>query len=146
MKKSGWMKTVLWVIAISAWVFLIVVGVQFLLGLMVARILPSEVLDSPVTTAIFSVISYALALVIIMLLPPIIFKKKFTKPSRKSLGLFGLPTWTDIGLAPVGYVVSVLLATGLTALFKFLPWFDASEAQDVGYSLYMVGLKEVWRL
>ena len=92
-------------------------------------------------TTVFSVISYVLALVIIIFLPPIVFKKKITKPSRKSLGLSGLPTWTDIGLAPVGYVVSIILATGLTWVFKFLPWFNANEAQELGYSSYMVGFE-----
>ncbi len=138
MKNKGWLK-VWWVLAISAYVFAVVVGVQFLLGLLLTWLAPAEVLSSPVTNTIFSVISYALALVIIIILPPKIFKNKIEKPSRESLGLKGLPTWTDIGLAPVGYVVSIVLATGLTALFKFLPWFNASEAQDLGYSPYMMG-------
>ena len=139
MKNKGWPKTTLWVIAISAFVFAVVVGVQFLLGLILAHTLPAEAFDSPVTNTVFSVISYILAIIIIIILPPIVFKNKLAEPSRESLGLKGLPTWTDIGLAPVGYVVSIILATGLTALFKLLPWFNASEAQDLGYSPYLMG-------
>lgn len=139
MKNHGWLKTTLWVVAISAYVFAVVAGVQFLLSLLLVHILPVEAFDSPVTNTVFSVVSYLLAIMIIIVLPPRIFKNKLTKPSRESLGLKGLPTWTDIGLAPVGYVVSILLATGLTALFKFFPWFNAAETQDLGYSPYIMG-------
>ncbi len=141
MKNNGWLKKVLWVVAISAYVFVVVVGIQFLLGLLLARLAPVEVLESPITNTVFSVISYILAILIIIVLPPRIFKNKLARPSRESLGLRGLPTWTDIGLAPIGYVVSVLLATGLTALFNLMPWFNANESQDLGYSLYMMGFE-----
>lgn len=144
MKNKGgqtWQKTALYVIAIASFVFAIVVGVQFLIGLPLAWWAPREVLDSPITNTLFSIISYCLAIVLIIWLPPKILKKKISASSRESLGLSGLPTWTDIGLAPIGYIVSVLIAMGITAIFNLMPWFNANEAQDLGYSPYMVGVE-----
>lgn len=129
------------VVGISAFVFTVVVGVQFLLGIPLTKLAPAEVLSSPITNTIFSTVSYLLAMFLIIWLPPRIFKKKIARSSRKSLGLTGLPTWTDIGLAPIGYVASVLIAMGLTALFNLMPWFNANEAQDLGFSPYMMGFE-----
>jgi len=95
-----------------------------------------------ILATLISILSYAIAIILLIWLPPKIFKK--IKPaSRESLGLSGLPTWTDIGLSPVGYVVSILLAMGLTAVFNLFPWFNANEAQNLGYSPYMMGGERV---
>lgn len=95
-----------------------------------------------ILATLISILSYAIAIILLIWLPPKIFKK--IKPaSRESLGLSGLPTWTDIGLSPVGYVVSILLAMGLTAVFNLFPWFNANEAQNLGYSPYMIGGERV---
>ena len=135
------MKKVLWVVAISAFVFTAVLGVQLLLGLIISPFISADVMAMPAVSVLFSIISYGLALLMIIYLPPKIFKKKLAKSSRESLGLRGLPTWTDIGLAPVGYIATIVLAAGVTALFNLMPWFDANEVQDLGYSHYMVGFE-----
>lgn len=135
------MKKVLWVVAISAFVFTAVLGVQLLLGLIISPFISADVMAIPAVSVLFSIISYGLALLMIIYLPPKIFKKKLAKSSRESLGLRGLPTWTDIGLAPVGYIATIVLAAGVTALFNLMPWFDANEVQDLGYSHYMVGFE-----
>ncbi|MBR3269769.1 CPBP family intramembrane metalloprotease [Candidatus Saccharibacteria bacterium] len=129
------------VVGVSAFVFAVVVGVEFLISLPMALWMPKDILESPITNTIYTIISYILAIIFIIYLPPKIFKKKISPSSRESLGLSGLPTWTDIGLAPVGYVVSILIAMGLTALFNLIPWFDANQAQELGYSIYMTGVE-----
>ena len=63
--------------------------------------------------------------------------------SRDDLGLRGTPTWTDIGLAPVGFIISTLLAAGLVAVFNIFPWFDAGQTQEVGFSVYLAGIDRV---
>lgn len=133
------MKKTFFAIAIAAWTALVVVGVQLLLGLILSQILPKEALASTILNVAFSVISGLIALALIIFVPSLIFKNKITKPARDSLGLRGLPTWTDLGLAPIGYVVSIVVATGITALFRLLPWFNASEAQNLGLDYYMTG-------
>lgn len=54
--------------------------------------------------------------------------------SRTALGLSGLPTWTDIGLAPIGYIASLILGSLLVAFFSVFEWFNVGEAQDVGFN------------
>lgn len=135
--------TVLYVLGLSAFVFAAVVGVEFLISLFISFVLVNvisvETLTTPLSNSIFSVISYGLSLLVVVVLPPLLFKDKIAKISRERLGLRGLPTWTDVGLAPVGYIVSILIASGLTAVFNLVSWFNASEAQDLGYSYYMQG-------
>ena len=90
-----------------------------------------------------------MALLLIILVPKALMKK-WKKPSCNekdegaksfwtALGLKDWPTWTDIGLAPVGFFVYLLLAAGLTALFSLFPWFNAEEVQEVGFSFYITG-------
>lgn len=141
--KNPWWMTVLYVLGLSAFVFAAVVGVQFLLSLIISflftKIISIEALTTPLANSVFSVISYGLSLLIVIVLPPLIFKDKITKVTREKLGFRGLPTWTDVGLAPIGYIASTLIAAGLMALFNLTNWFNAEEAQDLGYSPYMQG-------
>ena len=143
MKNKGWIK--FWyVVGISAWVFIVVLGIQFLLGFLVTKMLPANLLTLSITNMLFSTISYILAFLILVFLTPRIIQliKKQKKPhfaSREELGLRDLPTWTDIVLAPAGYIASVGLAYGLTLLFSLMPWFNANETQELGYNQYMVG-------
>ena len=53
--------------------------------------------------------------------------------NREELGLKGTPTWIDIGLAPVGFILYFLLATLLVGIFSRFDWFDVTETQNVGY-------------
>lgn len=135
------MKKALWVVAVSAFTLTMVFGVQLLLGLLLPLIFTPETLKSPAINIAFSILSYGLVILLTIYLPPRIFKKKIPKPSRESLGLRGLPSWTDIGLAPIGYIATIALAAVITALFNLMPWFNANEAQELGYSHYMVGFE-----
>lgn len=139
--QKKWWQTVLWVLALSAFVFASVIGVQLVLGIIVRFFISQETLESPIVNVFFSVISYALATALVIYVPPKVLKGKVKKSSRDSLGLRGLPTWTDLGLAPIGYIASIVIAAGLTALFGLFTWFNASEAQDLGYSYYMAGVE-----
>ena len=138
---KGLAQKIFYVIAILAWTFVGLIGAEFLVALIASLFLPYNVLVSPITNTIISIIAYLVAIGLLIYLPPVIFKDKFAKPTRERLGLMGLPTWTDIGLAIVGYVVTILLAAGLTVLFENFPWFNGSEAQDLGYNFYMQGFE-----
>lgn len=130
------------VLSLTIWVGACVIVSQYLVGLPMVGILGLETMSKPVPTAIFSALSYIVALIIIVGVPAIINRK--TKDcDRKLLGLQGLPTWTDIGLAPVGYIVYILIAGVLMWLFSLLPWFDATEAQEVGFSYLVSGFDRV---
>lgn len=138
-QKQGW-KTFFEVVLMMGWAMLILIGTQLLLGFLASRIFPLEALYSTFGNVIFSVVSYLLAIFLIIWTPNKIPKvRDFAKSTRERLGLKGLPTWTDIGLAPVGYIVTIVLTMGLTAIFSSFEWFNASEAQNLGYNFYMQG-------
>lgn len=122
------------VILMCIWIFASVVAAQFAIGWLMILILGKAAMSQPVWTAVYSALSYVIAMILIILVP-----KRWLKISRNELGLTGFPTWTDIGLAPVAFIAATLLAAGLVALFNLFPWFDANQAQETGFSIYMSG-------
>ena len=144
-------------ILLLVWVAAVVIVAQLVVGNVMLGILGKDTFLQPVPTAIYSALSYIIALAVILFVTPkISIKLKRRKErentkgkispkimGREDLGLRGWPTWTDIGLAPVGFIVSLILAMGLVALFSLFPWFDAEQAQDVGFNTYVVGLDRI---
>lgn len=159
-KKQVW-RIVLKVLLLLIWVAAAVIVAQLIVGYLMLWILGRETFAQPVPTAIYSALSYILALLWIIFVTPKITVKfknkkelndnkrkldsKFSSKAmgRDDLGLHGTPTWTDIGLAPVGFILSTLLAAGLVAIFNLFPWFDAGQAQEIGFSVYLTGLDRV---
>lgn len=126
---------------------------QYVIGYLMVWIVGAEAMEKPVMTGVFSALSYLLTLVMVLAVPLSKSHKqkkakktgkwKWVNSDRKTLGLSGWPTWTDIGLAPVGFLVYCLLAAGLIALFSLFPWFNAEEAQEIGFSYYVNGFDRV---
>ncbi len=86
----------------------------------------------------YSAVSYLLSFLIIVFVPTIF--KKHKKNLRADLGLLGLPTWSDLGLAPVAFIIYMIFAGLITNLFVYIfPWFDATETQQIGYSRFLTG-------
>lgn len=77
---------------------------------------------------------------IVKILPK--FNPKF-KTSREELGLAGLPTWTDVLLAPIAFVATLIISIVAIALFSLLPFFDANQAQSLGVSGVLVGFERI---
>lgn len=120
---------------------------QLAVGYAMVFMLGAETFNTPVCTAIYSAISYILALLIIVFLP-VLFRKIRTKKTKdtkelsfwQEVGLIGWPTWTDIGLSVAGFIIYLIAAAILTALFSLFPWFNAGEAQELGFSVYAGGV------
>lgn len=143
------------IVLMCLWVAVSVIAVQFVVGYLMILILGKTTFSYPVWTAVYSAISYVLAMALVILVPPrVTVKWKIenqkigkrnidkavpSKVSRDELGLRDWPTWTDVGLGPVGFIVATLFAAGLVGLFSLFPWFNAEEVQDVGFSVYMSG-------
>ena len=159
-QKQGW-KLAFKVLLLLIWVAAAVIVAQLVVGYLMLWILGRETFLQPVPTAIYSALSYILALVwILFVTPKITVKLKIENETkngkrllngklapkvtnREDLGLKGLPTWTDIGLAPVGFIIATLLAAGLVAIFNIFPWFDAEQVQEVGFSIYLSGFEKI---
>lgn len=89
--------------------------------------------------ALYLLFNYSLAVFFIIFLPAKILKYKINKTE---LGINKYPTYIDIGLAPVAFVVYYILSTLIMKVFTLFSWFDIEEAQDVGFSFaYGVGDK-----
>ncbi len=149
--KLPWWKFALKIFAMLIWVAASTIVSQLIIGRLMVLIMGVENFSQPVPMAIYSALSYVLTMFMVILVPPIVIsirksktdKKRVTidkKAAREEMGLKDFPTWTDIGLAPVGFIVYLLVAGGLTALFGLFPWFNASEAQDVGFNYYITGM------
>jgi len=158
--QQGW-KLALKILLMLVWVGASVIVSQLFVGYLMLWILGQETFLQPVPTAIYSALSYVVAMLLVIFVPPkvsvawkIVNEKKDGKKtingkaapraaSRELLGLKGWPTWTDIGLAPVGFIVYLMLAAAVTALFMIFPWFDAEQAQSVGFETYIAGFDRV---
>ena len=157
-KKRGWMLAIE-ISVILVWVLVAIIASQLIVGYPMLWLVGEEAFDTPVVTTVYSALSYILALVLVIFVSPRLSAKVRTlsggidksksdetpKPStRKELGLSGWPTWTDIGLAPVGFIAQFVLAALLVGLFTLLfPWFDVEQTQDVGYSVLNSGVDRV---
>ena len=144
-------KTFFIVLAMLLWVYASITASEYVIGFVMMMLLGAEAFSQPVVMAVYSALSYVMAMLLIVLLPTRIMTKAKSQKKMdvsqgkrlidwKTLGLHKWPTWTDIGLAPVGFAVYLLLANGLIALFGLFPWFNAGEAQNVGFSYYVTGV------
>ena len=134
-------KKILVTVLMLLFVFGVSIGIQYLFAYIGLWIFGRPAMVSSVGTAVFYAVCYSATLVIVIFLPKILYDK--WKTNRDQIGLNGLPTWTDIGLAPLGYIATIILAHVVTAIFSFFPWFDANQAQQTGFSDYLVDWERV---
>ncbi len=139
-KRQGWM-LFFSTVGMLAWTAASTIASQLVVGYLLLFILGEEKFEEPAIVAVYSALSYTLTLILVLFVPPAI-SKKWKKGSKKlldkeELGLNGWPTWTDIMLSPVAYVIYLILAAAVVGIFSSFSWFDAEQAQDVGYSVMM---------
>jgi membrane protease YdiL (CAAX protease family) len=119
-------------LGLAAWIGLVLFAVQYAIAFLLVKILPEDSLTSNVTNAVYQVIVYAAALFVAVFVPWKVLKYKTT---RDEIGMRGLPTWTDILLAPIGFAVSLFAAGALTLTMKaLLPDVNWEQVQEVGYN------------
>jgi len=125
-------------LVVPAWVFvafyasqLIVVGVLYLLNWFHIPLVES-VSNAVFQTAISAII-YVLTIVIVVGLP---FAIRRYETTLEQMGLTRLPSWADIGLAPLTYIVYAILVAIVMAAVVQIPGFPADQAQDVGFKTF----------
>ena len=138
--------TILFIIALLVWTTASILVSQFAVVLLLYFLLGKETLSTPVWTTVANFFVYALALFLIIFVPPRLFRKhkkplnETWKTSREELGAKGFPTWIDIGLAPLGLFLALIAASILlSGLSKIFPGLNLTEAQDVGYKFLASG-------
>ena len=126
--------TWVWAFALTLWV-----GVTFFVAQMVVFGIVSWLIrqfqwgvNLTVAETVCMVFSYVLALVAMIIVPKKLFSMKVT---RDSLGLRGMPTWADILLSPIGYILSLIASIAVMMIIKVIaPGINWNEAQDVGFN------------
>lgn len=131
-RRSQWwaiVKYPLFVIAsffASAFIIGVVLQIISVLGISFGRYGTGPVFNTITATSV-----YLVAFAIIFGAPYVI---KRSKISRKTLGLTRLMSWTDIGLAPLGFVAYAILSTIAVAIVAAIfTGFSADQLQDVGF-------------
>lgn len=123
---------------LPAWVFtafiasqLIVVAVLYVLNWF--HISLSSVVSDSVFQTLVSAVIYAVTIAIVIGVPLTVKRYQTT---LAQLGLTRLPTWADIGLSPLAYIVYALIVAVVVAVVSQIPGFPADQAQDVGFKTF----------
>ena len=151
-------RVICWVIAAMLWIVASIIVAQYIVGFLMIMIIGQEDFLNPLPTAIFSALSYILAFLMIILLPPLFAKLFENRPnhtkenkgkiktrfvSMRTLGIDKWVTWTDIGLSIGGIVVYFILAAILLSIFSIFPWFNAEQAQNIGFNTNLYGFERM---
>ena len=158
-------QTIWYVIFLLLWTVVAIIASQFLIAYPMAWLLGDASLQ-PLWTAVYNALVYLLTLVLVILVPPRLYQlyqrhrsakpatsgqtaaKTSTAPvatpnpfatNRTELGFKHLPTFIDLGLAPIGYIVHLVLATALTSLMSLFTWFNPDQVQDTGFNYFITG-------
>ena len=118
----------LWVLIAFGAAQIIVVGVVSILRSL--GILLTEINQALLNTCIAAIV-YLLTLSIALGVPWLVKKYRTTK---EDLGLAKDLSWLDIGLAPAGLVIYLLISSLLVYAASFVPGFNADQLQDTGFT------------
>lgn len=118
----------LWVLggfAISA------IATKLLVELLVVIGIPLVSINQAIFSLVVSVVVYSLTLGCVMGLPYLIKKQPVT---LSLLGLTRLPSWKDLGLAPLGFVMYFIATTVvMITVSQLVPSLNLDEVQNVGF-------------
>ena len=130
-RRTPWWRIALWWLGLAVWVGVAVIASELLVGKILVLILPADLLKSNVVTTVYNFLGYAASMIVTIGVPWWLLKKKTT---RDELGLRGLPTWTDLLLAPAGFIVTLILGAILTlVMMAILPQINWQQTQNVGF-------------
>jgi membrane protease YdiL (CAAX protease family) len=87
--------------------------------------------DNSIFMSVVAALVYISTLLLVIGVP---YKLYGVQTKKAELGLSGWPSWTDMLLAPAGFVLYMILAgVLLSAISGLIPGFNADETQDVGF-------------
>lgn len=124
------------IVGLPLWTFLGFMLAQALVLAIAAVLQEFDVSFDTVNETVFNTaitgIVYGLAISIVLGVPLLIKRRPTT---RKELGLHRLLRWRDIGLAPAGLIVYVILTQIVAAIAVLaLPFVDYTQAQETGFT------------
>lgn len=119
-------------IVVLLWVGFAAIASQFIVGYPMLWILGKANFSSPLWTTIYAMLVYVCTAFLVIFVPK--FVKKEWGSTRESLGLTELPTFTDIGISILGFIVTIFISGIVLNILQSMNLVDASQAQNVGYS------------
>lgn len=183
MKKTETKSLICYTIFLLAWTVFAIIGSQFVVTFPIFWIVGERAAE-PFWMFIIYLLSYALALVLIILVPPRLAKLYRQRSSRTAekrpktsaakrkvastaikaqaaaingagvdadaqilatspaeMGVNSWPSLIDVGLAPIAYIAYALIANFLISILSGFTWFQADQAQDVGFG-YLITTQE----
>lgn len=124
------------VIALPVWVLVAFYGAKTIFQIFLWLLVLIGVSFDGINRAILEVsvvgVVYVLALAITVGVPWLMYRRT---TSRKVIGLQALPTWKDLGLAPLGFVLYFIVSSALVYIIsQLVPWLDLTQAQEIGFT------------
>ena len=149
-------------IFVLTWTMLATVAGQILAAYPLRWILGDK-LQEPGWMLLYYLLAYAIGLGMLIWIPPALvklYRKNHPDLNNKAvaqveqdlastpteMGVQHLPTFIDIGLAPIGYVIYLFMAAVLTSLMSAFTWFNVDQAQDVGFGYFVTDLDRIFAL
>lgn len=150
-RRFGRIGQILWALGLSLWVGVVIIGMQLLLGLVIAFLNLKGYLEKAGVMAFVQALVYVLSFLVLTTSIKKIEKRRgglrakqsrTAKPavvSKKAdgwslLGLEGLPTWSDLLLAPIGLVVTMIVSGVVMAVaMKLMPNLSWDQQQQLGF-------------
>lgn len=118
-------------------------------------------------TLLYYLATYAITLALLILAPPrllklyrkhleskkqlqriktVIWLQEDLASTPETLGVQHYPTFVDIGLAPVGYVVCIIIANTLNEIMSKLSWYNPNQEQDVGFGYFVTDVDRIFAI
>ena len=139
-KKFNW-RLVGKIAVLVLWVGVACIAVQYIVGYPLLWILGKETFTTPLWTTIYSALTYIVTALVVIFIPKKI--KKNWGTTRIELGLSNLPTFVDIGLGLLGFIATILISAFVTNIMSGFDWFDANQAQNIGYNVLNTGFDRI---
>ena len=164
MQKDNIKKTVYYLTVIIGWGILAWMASQYVMAFLMDWIL-GEKFGEPFWVMIYYILSYSATLSLLILgLPRLVNwyeqhrQKKSGSEQRTAylgqtndfstnldeMGLKEWPSFIDIGLVPIGYIIYILVSNFVSNLLSNFSWFDADQAQDVGFGSFIADNNRIW--
>ncbi len=123
-------------VAFPAWVFVSFFVVQVILSLLLVGLqkigVSFHAVNQNILNTVFAVLVYGLTILMVIGVPKLAHRASL---SRQELGLARLPRWSDLLLAPAGFVVYAIVSSLIVAAaIHYIPGFETGQVQDTGFS------------
>jgi hypothetical protein len=119
------------IVAFVAWTYIAWQIAQYGVGYAMIFALGYSRYSEPFWLTITYLLTYSLTILLIVYVPK--FIHKIFKTNKKELGLTEMPTFTDIGIALLGYVTTFILAAIVISILGGMGIINASEQQEIGF-------------